>query len=79
MSNPIPAEKDKSHEARAGFSPHSVRLAWILALAYLLVIVHASLQPYRGWRVPPDEILRFLDGAPLEHLANAGYRFARAR
>jgi len=60
MSNPIPAEKDKSHEARAGFSPHSVRLAWILALAYLLVIVHASLQPYRGWRVPPDEILRFL-------------------
>ncbi len=45
---------------RGGYSPHSVRLAWILALAYLLVIVHASLQPYRGWRMPPDEILRFL-------------------
>jgi VanZ family protein len=43
-----------------GFSPHSVRLAWILALAYLLVIVHASLQPFRGWRIPPEEILRFL-------------------
>lgn len=60
MSNPIPAEKDKSHEARAGFSAHSVRLAWILALAYLLVIVYASLQPYRGWRMPPEEVLRFL-------------------
>jgi len=49
-----------SEAQRGGFSSHSVRLAWILALAYLLVIVHASLQPYRGWRAPPDEILRFL-------------------
>ena len=48
-------------EARGpGFSAHSVRLAWILALAYLLVIVYASLQPFRGWRVPPEEVLRFL-------------------
>ncbi len=48
-------------EARGGgFSPHSVRLAWILALAYLLVIFYASLQPFRDWRVPPEEILRFL-------------------
>lgn len=44
----------------AGFSTHSVRLAWILAVAYLLVVVYASLQPFRGWRVPPEEILRFL-------------------
>ncbi len=38
-------------------------LAWILAVAYLLLIVYASLQPFRGWRFPPPEILRFL-GAP---------------
>ena len=49
-----------SEAQRGGYSPHSVRLAWILALAYLLVIIHASLQPYHGWRMPPDEILRFL-------------------
>ena len=36
------------------------QLAWILALAYLLIIVYASLQPFRGWRFPPDDILRFL-------------------
>ena len=46
--------------ARGGFSTHSVRLAWILSVAYLLVIVYASLQPFRGWRVPPEEVLRFL-------------------
>jgi VanZ family protein len=56
----MPDDKERSHEARAGFSPHSVRLAWILAVAYLLVIVYASLQPFQGWRSPPEEILRFL-------------------
>jgi VanZ family protein len=56
----MPDEMEKSHEARAGFSPHSVRLAWILVVAYLLVIVDASLQPFRGWRSPPEEILHFL-------------------
>src|SRR5512141_1156257 len=35
-------------------------LEWILALAYLLIIVYASLQPFRNWRFPPDDILRFL-------------------
>ena len=45
---------------RAGFSAHSIRLAWILALAYLLVIVYASLKPFEAWRMPPDEILHFL-------------------
>lgn len=44
----------------AEFSTHSVRLAWILAAAYLLVIAYASLQPLRGWRAPPEEILHFL-------------------
>jgi VanZ family protein len=56
----MPDEKEGSHGGRAGFSPHSVRLAWILAVAYLLVIVYASLQPFRGWRSPPEEILHFL-------------------
>ncbi|MGH8633000.1 MAG: VanZ family protein [Burkholderiales bacterium] len=60
MSNPLPSERNTSREPRAGFSQHTVRLAWILAAAYLLVIVHASLQPFRGWRPPPEEILRFL-------------------
>lgn len=46
-----------------GFSPHSVRLAWILALAYLLVIAYASLQPFQGWRAPPQEVLQFLFAA----------------
>lgn len=36
------------------------QLAWILVLAYLLVIAYASLQPFSGWRVPPEEIRRFL-------------------
>jgi VanZ family protein len=43
-----------------GFSQHSVKLAWILAAAYLLVVVYASLQPFRDWRDPPAEILNFL-------------------
>lgn len=49
-----------ANASRDGYSPHTVRLAWILALAYLLVIVYASLQPFGGWRAPPQEILRFL-------------------
>jgi VanZ family protein len=36
-----------------------VRLARILALAYVLTIIYASLQPFLGWRMPPDEILHF--------------------
>ncbi len=40
--------------------PRGARLAWILALAYLLIIIYASLQPFRGWRFPPVEILGFL-------------------
>lgn len=43
-----------------GFSAHTVRLAWILALAYLLIVVYASVQPFHGWRLPPPEIARFL-------------------
>jgi VanZ family protein len=48
-------------ERRAGgYSAHSVRLAGILAFAYLLTIVYASLQPFRGWRMPAPEIIGFL-------------------
>ncbi len=35
-------------------------LAIYVALAYTLVIVYASLQPFIGWRMPPAEVLRFL-------------------
>lgn len=43
-----------------GFSAHSARLAWILALAYLLVVVYASVQPFQGWRLPPPDVAGFL-------------------
>lgn len=48
------------HADRDGFSAHTVRLAWILGLAYLLIVVYASLQPFQGWRLPPPEIAGFL-------------------
>jgi VanZ family protein len=38
--------------------------AGYVALAYTLVIVYASLQPFAGWRMPPDEVLRFLTAWP---------------
>ena len=55
-----------THTQHVGFSAHTVRLAWILAVAYLLVIVYASLQPFRGWQMPPAEVLHFLV-APWPH------------
>ncbi len=50
-------------ERRETFSQHTVRLAWILAAAYLLVVAYASLQPFRDWRMPPPEVLYFLGEA----------------
>jgi VanZ family protein len=41
-------------------SPRPMRLASSLAVAYLLVIAYASLQPFTGWWVPPAEIRQFL-------------------
>src|SRR3954452_17314072 len=35
-------------------------LAGYVALAYTLVIVYASAQPFSGWRMPPPEVLAFL-------------------
>ena len=49
------------HKPAGGF-----RLAWVLALAYTLLIAYASLQPFRAWRRPPPEILGFLT-APWPH------------
>ncbi len=46
-------------ERRVMFSAHSVRLARILALAYVLVVVYASVQPVRGWRMPAPDIVGF--------------------
>lgn len=60
MNSPGHGATPKPEARSEGYSPHSAWLAWILALAYLLVIAHASLQPYRGWRMPPEEILHFL-------------------
>lgn len=47
------------------------RLARIVALAYTLVIVYASLQPFTGWRPPPVEVLGFLS-APWPRYVTAG-------
>ncbi|MBI4191578.1 MAG: VanZ family protein [Betaproteobacteria bacterium] len=46
------------------------RLAILVALAYTLVIVYASLQPFAGWRMPPQDILGFL-GAPWPRYVTA--------
>ena len=35
-------------------------LAGYVALAYTLLIMYASLQPFAGWRMPPNEVLGFL-------------------
>jgi VanZ family protein len=47
------------------------KLAGIVALAYTLVIVYASLQPFAGWRMPPEEVLGFL-GAPWPRYVTLG-------
>ena len=47
------------------------KLACFVALAYILVIVYASLQPLQGWRAPPEEVLGFLK-APWPRYITAG-------
>ena len=49
-----------AHEGANHASPRGGVLAWTLALAYTLLIVYASLQPFRDWRQPSAEILHFL-------------------
>jgi VanZ family protein len=41
-------------------TPHTYKLALVLAIAYLLTIGYASLQPLRGWRLPPEDLYGFL-------------------
>ncbi|MCC7483763.1 MAG: VanZ family protein [Burkholderiales bacterium] len=60
MSSGGPGAASDSPGSGTGFSAHTVRLAWILAAAYLAVVIYASLQPFRVWRMPPEEVLRFL-------------------
>ena len=47
------------------------KLSVLVALAYILVIVYASLQPFHGWRMPPAEVFGFLD-APWPRYLTAG-------
>ena len=47
------------------------KLAGFVALAYILIIVYASLQPFQGWRAPPEEVLGFLT-APWPRYITAG-------
>jgi VanZ family protein len=47
------------------------KLAPFVALAYMLIIVYASLQPFQGWRAPSDEVLGFLT-APWPRYITAG-------
>ena len=44
-------------------TPHVYKLALALALAYLLTVAYASLQPLRGWRLPPEHLYGFLTAA----------------
>src|SRR5215831_20746949 len=60
MSAPTGTRHAMPDPTHTGFSAHSIRLVWILALAYLLVIVYTSLKPFAGWRMPPADILHFL-------------------
>jgi VanZ family protein len=48
----------------AGTDSGKLRLAGFVALAYTLVILFASLQPFSGWRAPPAEVLGFLAAWP---------------
>ncbi|MGQ0750572.1 MAG: VanZ family protein [Betaproteobacteria bacterium] len=52
--NAAPAGLDERIRAQ------SATLALILALAYTLTIVYASLQPFLGWRLPAAEVLHFV-------------------
>ncbi len=49
-----------SYPIRNRYRTSGTTLAWTLALAYTLLIVYASLQPFLGWRLPPAEILHFV-------------------
>ncbi|HET6493131.1 MAG TPA: VanZ family protein [Burkholderiales bacterium] len=54
------SDMSDSYPIRNRYRPSGTTLAWTLALAYTLLIVYASLQPFLGWRLPPAEILHFV-------------------
>lgn len=47
-------------QALATSSRHVFVLSLVLAVAYLLTIVYASLQPFRNWRMPAADVYGFL-------------------
>ena len=51
--------------------PGKLKLSSVVALAYTLVIVYASLQPFTGWRTPSAEVQGFL-AAPWPRYVTAG-------
>ena len=57
---------DVSKVAHTAESRHVYLLSLVLALAYLLTIVYASLQPFRNWRMPAADVYGFLT-APWPH------------
>lgn len=48
------------HSFHAHTHPRGIRLMWLLAGAYALVVCYASLQPFTGWRTPPEDLRGFL-------------------
>src|SRR6476661_4363350 len=50
---------DSQTRGRRRRAPRGV-LSRILAIAYLVVIAYTSLQPFRDWWIPPEEIRTFL-------------------
>ena len=52
--------RESSAPSAAAVAHRGAPLAWILTLAYTLLVVYASLQPFRDWRQPSPEILHFL-------------------
>jgi VanZ family protein len=56
----IEGDISDSYPLRDRYRSRATTLAWTLALAYTLLIVYASLQPFLGWRLPPPEILHFV-------------------
>lgn len=57
MTRPV---EDLARQVRA----HDTPLGAYLAVAYTLLIVHASLNPFTGWRLPETGVLAFLGAWP---------------
>lgn len=51
---------DSQSGSQFSSTPRSLRLAGMAALAYILVVIYASLQPFIGWRRLPGDFGNFL-------------------